>query len=214
MKNTIFLSGLICFAAASLTPDASAQVVQLPSIRQFSYGGGVLVPDQGSTYLGGNRTSAAGSRSGGLPGFGPMPQSQFGGIQTTSGASVTATIIDHQEIDRQLLGEDPRSIARRARQRSVASTGKTMSGQVAEIQSLVRNARSLHLAGHASSSRATYDLAVDRMFGLRKHPSAPKTMLAKMLAYARAEYSKLYGPFPTGNFTASPFSDRASRLHR
>ena len=213
MKNTFFLSGLICLTAASLTADALAQVVQLPSVRQFSYSGGVLVPDQGSTYLGGNRTSAVGSRSRGLPGLGPMPQSQFGGIQTTSGASVTATIIDHQEIDRQLLGEDPRSIARRARQRSVASTEKPISGQIAEIQSLVRNARSLHLAGHTSSSRATYDLAVDRMFRLRKHPSAPKTMLAKMLAYAKVEYSKLYGRFPAGNFAARPFSDKVSGLH-
>ncbi|TWT97517.1 hypothetical protein [Neorhodopirellula pilleata] len=208
MIPTIFRTGLICFALASMTSKALSQVVQLPSIRQFSYSGGVLVPDQGSTYLGGNRTSATGSRSRGIPGFGPMPQSQFGGIETSSGVSVSATIIDHQEIDRQLLGEDPRRIAWHARHRHAASPDE----QIEEIKSLVRNARSLHLAGRGSASRATYDLAIDRMVRLRQHPSAPEELVAKMLAYAEVEYSKLYGPLPAGTFAANSFSPNASRM--
>lgn len=191
-----------------MTSEGWSQVVQLPSIRQFSYSGGVLVPDQGSTYLGGNRSSATGSRSRGLPGFGPMPQSQFGRAETASGLSISTTIIDHQEIDRRLLGQDPRSMTWLARHRDAAPP----EDQIDEIKSLVRNARSLHGKGRRSASRATYDRAINQMLHLRKHPSAPKKLLVTMLAYARVEYSKLYGPFSADIVAVDPGDADASGM--
>lgn len=173
---------------------ATAQVVQLPSIRQFSYSGSVLVPDQGSTYLGGNASSSIRSRSRGLPGFGPSPGSQFGQAQAASGASLSATIIDHNEIDRQILGESPQTMAWRARNRDVGS----VEDQLDEIKSLVRNARSLHRSGRLSTSRSTYDLAIEKMHRLSQRPDAPRPTLVTMLAYADNEYNKFYGPlFPS-----------------
>lgn len=182
---------LIVAALLFQSSVVSAQVVQLPSIRQFSYRGSVLVPDRGTTFLGGNRTSATASRSRGLPGFGPFPQSHLGGNQTAAGVSVSATIIDHDEIDRRLLGEDPRSIAWRARNPHALP----IEDQLNEIKSLVRNARSLFHAGRMSTSRSTYDLAIERIVGLMRQPDAPQRTLKSMLSYAGTEYDKLYGPF-------------------
>jgi hypothetical protein len=89
-----------------------AQTISLPSFHTFSYSGTVEVPDGGTMSLGGNAYSAASrsQRSGLLPG--PVARS---GIQGASNASITATIIDHQEIDRQLLGGTPEEFMARER---------------------------------------------------------------------------------------------------
>lgn len=178
------------FAAVCLFGFTSvhAQVVQLPSIRQFSYRGSVLVPDSGSTYLGGNNSYASGSRSRGLPGLPSMPGSQFGSTAIASGASLSATIIDHEAIDRQILGQSARSLSRSIHHPNEPSIDQ----QINEIKSLVRNARSLHQSGRVDASRYTYDLAIDRLRTLRRVRNAPREKLTHMLAYASNEYARLF----------------------
>lgn len=185
MKTRVCLFVTVCLAGFT---SAHAQVVQLPSIRQFSYRGSVLVPDGGSTYLGGNSSYASGSRSRGLPGLPPMPGSQFGNSTTTSGASVSATIIDHEAIDRQILGQDARSLSQSIHHPNEPSIDR----QINEIKSLVRNARSLHRTERFDASRYTYDLAINRIRKLRLDRNAPQEQLTHMLAYAETEYSRLY----------------------
>ena len=185
MKFRICLFVAVCVLGCA---SVHAQVVQLPSIRQFSYRGSVLVPDGGSTYLGGNRSYASGSRSRGLPGLPAVPGSQFGNSTTASGLSVSATIIDHEAIDRQIRGQDARSLSQSIHHRNEPSIDR----QIDEIKSLVRNARSLHQSGRAVASRYTYDLAINRIRRLRLNRNAPHEKLTHMLAYANHEYSRLY----------------------
>jgi len=98
--------------AGVLAGTAQAQTVQLPTLRVFSVNTTVSVPDRGGLNLGGVDTyrSASVSRGvpglSGVPGIGPLFGSRSIGSSTTSaGASVTATIIDHHEIDAHLLAE-------------------------------------------------------------------------------------------------------------
>lgn len=97
-------------AVSWLGPPA-AQVVLLPEYQQFRYQGGVMVPDGGTAILGGVSRAAQGSsrRWGGLGGR------SFGQSFSTGQATVRATIIDHQAIDRRLLGGTPETFLRRQR---------------------------------------------------------------------------------------------------
>ncbi len=81
------------------------QVVQLPVIRRFGVSTTVVVPDHGSVVLGGvNRYREASSRFGLWGPF--VPGNRSSGFEAqSSGVSVNATIIDHDEWDRRLLAE-------------------------------------------------------------------------------------------------------------
>lgn len=137
---------IVCGGTASV---AIGQVVQLPSIETFSYSGTVLVPDSGSAYLGGIRRSASSySRRGGSRAFG----SALGNSQ----ASVSATIIDHDEIDRQLLGATPQ---RFAHSRPVPwETNRA--DPIEEGKALVRYARAKYRQGQQSASFDGYRMAI------------------------------------------------------
>ena len=104
------LVALFFFATPIL--DCAAQnrgnvSVQLPTFHQFGVSTTVVVPDRGSIYLGGvNRASRGRSRFGpGIPGLGNRG---LGRTSLSAGVSVSATIIDHDEIDRALLAEAAR----------------------------------------------------------------------------------------------------------
>jgi hypothetical protein len=159
--------------AFSVGNTASAQLpttVQLPSFSVFSYSGTVVVPDQGAAYLGGNRSSATGfSRRGLSRGLG----SSLLGTQ----ASVHATIIDHQEIDRQLLGGSPAEFM--ASQRNVRRLTPTEEGK-----SLVRYARKLYRAGQRTESFDTYRMAI------RILPTGLRELATK-------EFERVFGPAAT-----------------
>jgi hypothetical protein len=78
-----------------------AQVVQLPSIRNFSVSGGAIVPDGGTTSLGGVGYATSQSNS---AGWGPYAIRN--GSSSVGGASVavSASIIDLQALDEAILG--------------------------------------------------------------------------------------------------------------
>ena len=75
-----------------------AQVVQLPTTGTFSIQSSVSVPDSGAAYLGGNRAGAMGRQSRGS--LGPAGSTAYGSQMSSAAASVRATIIDLDELDR------------------------------------------------------------------------------------------------------------------
>ena len=119
LRHRIWL-GLLCVAMGivaltSTEQRAAAQVVQLPTFRSFGVGTTVLVPDRGRAVLGGVNRGQAGTVSRGVPGLGGIPGagrlfnnrasgSSIGG----STVSVTATIIDLNELDEAVLAEAAR----------------------------------------------------------------------------------------------------------
>jgi len=109
MSRRLILSSLAAAGAALLSgSDAAAQApapqapttVQLPSFSFFTVNTTVSVPDRGGAYLGGINRARDGSVARGI---GPLQNKAIGGDRLASGASVHATIIDHDEIDRALL---------------------------------------------------------------------------------------------------------------
>ena len=109
---TLRASVICCALVAAGVTTCSAQVIQLPTFRFFTVSTTVSVPDSGSAYLGGVRRARYGMTSRGVPGLGKVPgisrlfnNRGSGSSLTSSGASVSASIIDHAEIDALLLAE-------------------------------------------------------------------------------------------------------------
>lgn len=179
------------------------QVVQLPSFRTFSYSGSVLVPDQGTAFLGGNRSSAF----------------TRGGISASvSGLYLTPTIIDTWEMDRQILGYEPTIAGLRTHQHQQQAAAMAMRNQpratlvgsenpesiadtmarVGQCKSLVRAARRAVLAGDTAAARATYREAIAILDRLRiSQPVTPHDDPAFLAAAARQEF---FRQFPAENF--------------
>jgi hypothetical protein len=102
MKNHSLLTFCVvagmAFGSPSNVLSQQGLVVQLPTQGSFSVQTSVLVPDQGSTYLGGT-----GGLSQGMTQRGPW---RAGGSSAMGGgASVRATIIDLDELDRMIRSE-------------------------------------------------------------------------------------------------------------
>ena len=170
-------------AAASLvvlllcSPAAEAQLpttVQLPSFSSFSYSGTVVVPDGGAAYAGGVRRSASGRTRRGWFNRG------FGSQQSNSGLSVHATIIDHDEIDRQLLGGTKQEFMAR-HQPARKDEAKPPPTPSDEGKALVRHARKLYLAGKKTAAFDTYQMAIE-------------ILPPELSVRAAAEFERLYGP--------------------
>jgi hypothetical protein len=183
--------GLMVLAATCFASKVGAQsqlpsVVQLPSIHTFFYSGTVVVPDSGGAYLGGNRRSASGSSRRGLG-------RAFGSSLGNPQASVTATIIDHNAIDRQLLGATPEQLAKANGGRVVAGKAKTLD-PVEEGKALVRFARKQYREGKKTASFDTYRMAIGVLQG-------------RLRELARVEFRRVFGP-------AADQSLRMASLHR
>lgn len=117
MRFSRLLLGTAVSSLALLPLAAQAQTVQLPTQRQFSVGTTVLVPDRGTISLGSVSRARESSNRRGLFGGGPLTQNRGIGRELShSGATISATIIDLQELDRQVLAE-----ARRQRSGSTAA---------------------------------------------------------------------------------------------
>jgi hypothetical protein len=98
--------GIIVLAVAACGPRvARAQAVQLPTFRYFSVNTTVSVPDRGSAILGGVNRSSSGTTTRGI---GPLRNRASGREVGSSAASVHATIIDLDELDREVLAEAAR----------------------------------------------------------------------------------------------------------
>lgn len=148
---------------------AHGQVVQLPSISTFYYSGTVVVPDGGTASLGGIRSAASQSRQRGFRGgFGSSP---WGASQATGQASVSATIIDLDAIDRQVRGEMPLGSD---------SSRSSPAQRDTDGKALVRHARRLHAQGNVSAAFRGYQAAIEML-----SPS--------LRSLARAEFKRVFG---------------------
>src|SRR4051812_25435902 len=96
--------GSICLSisAAVAQQPLPATTVQLPSYSVFTVQTTVSVPDGGGAYLGGLKSGASNSSRFGI---GPLSNRGLSSSRSASGMSVSATVIDHAEIDRAILAE-------------------------------------------------------------------------------------------------------------
>jgi hypothetical protein len=99
---TVFGSFWVAIAAANAQQNVPATTVQLPSYSVFTVQTTVSVPDGGGAYLGGLNSGASNSSRFGV---GPLSNRGLSSTRGASGVSVSATVIDNQEIDRALLAE-------------------------------------------------------------------------------------------------------------
>lgn len=95
----------ICIALAiglvfSTQQMVLSQVVQLPSVRNFSYSGSAWVPDAGTGSLASNRYSRSGSSS---RGFGPYAARSGGKSRGGSSLVASTQIIDLKALDDAIL---------------------------------------------------------------------------------------------------------------
>lgn len=169
---------MIC--GASLCHAQLPSVVQLPSFHTFSYGGSVVVPDGGTTSLGGVKRSATGYNHRGW-------NRGYGSVNSTSNASVSARIIDLAEMDRQILGGSPKEFLRRlrAQEQQAIATGLPVAATVRQTpemrnsksavlsrteegKALVRFARQEFREGRKSSSIQAYGMAINQLDGRLK----------------------------------------------
>jgi len=174
MKSSHLLIGLICIGTFGnlLIGSAVGQVVQLPTAGTFSLQTSVLVPDSGSTYLGGNQRGALGSNS-----LGPGSLAR-GATQTAANASVHATIIDLNELDlmiRSQAGSKPTapdlvSIRSKPSQYSTAPRGTVKKN--AEYEYLIELSHTENTASDKMSSDASYYLSLASNARQRGHWAA------------------------------------------
>ena len=151
VKNTQLF--LLMAGAALIASTCDAQSVQLPTVRSFGYSGSVLVPDGGTTSLGGvSRSASSISRR-------PIGHA-VGRASSQSGLSVSAEVIDLAEMDHQIRGVG-RSDARRS---AVADKGQHLR-QTELGKRMVRSARTLYRNGYQSEAFREYERSIKILEG-------------------------------------------------
>jgi len=117
--RTIIQFGVIMAVAVGLylhpTSAAHGQVIHLPTVSTFSVRTTVVVPDAGTAHLGSIRRYRSQRTSRGVPLLSGIPYINRGFRNTaiaressTGSATVTATIIDLDELDKAVLAEADR----------------------------------------------------------------------------------------------------------
>ena len=169
-------SCLIATLLALFAVDANAQApttVQLPSFSYFTYNGTVLVPDRGATYLGGVNRSATGLNRRGL-------SRGLGSSMSKSSAVAHAHIIDHDEIDRQLLGGSKKEFMARMRAKEASKKNPRAIDPDTEGKALVRLARKQFREGRETASFDTYLMAM-------------QVLSPNLRDLAKAEFKRVFG---------------------
>ncbi len=122
MSSTIYRLIGISIVWACGAAVAQGQVLQLPTFDYFSVRTAVMVPDSGGAFLGGIGRTTQRSRTNGL-GRGPLLSNRM--IESSGGASlasVHATIIDHEEMDRAVRGAARRAAPSAEERRAAAAS--------------------------------------------------------------------------------------------
>jgi len=145
---TVF--GLIFCAVTSWCPaQQPATTVQLPTFSVFTVQTTISVPDGGGAYLGGLKSGASNSSR---LGVGPFQHRAMSGTRAASGVSVSATVIDHDEIDRALLAE---AATKRGPADSANAKAASLSKTVSRTDARVADAR---VAGGGSADHGSFAL--------------------------------------------------------
>lgn len=95
---------LVVGLSSLYAPKCLAQVVQLPTVRNFSYSGSALVPDGGTMSLGGVSRSATGRVNRG--GVAPLSSAARGGRLGGSSLTASVQIIDLRALDEAILSSN------------------------------------------------------------------------------------------------------------
>lgn len=141
-----------------------------------------MVPDRGSVHLGGVKRSSSFTTRRGL-------NRASSSVLGNTGASVSATIIDLDQMDRQLLGGTRQEFLNSNRGRSPKITHPVEAGKA-----LVRAARSQYRRGDTSQAFRSYRMAIGKLDGRLKD-------------LATVEFRRVFG-------TAADQSLRMSALYR
>jgi hypothetical protein len=180
------LSVLLAATAIGLPLAATAQqplpatTVQLPTFSVFTVRTTVSVPDSGLMNMGGVSRAADGRVTRGL---GPLASRGIGGERSSKGASVSATIIDHAEIDRAVLaaaaGREPADAGKAKADALARSVGKITSPpssvaaireanriederEAAELAKLFAKAEQAEAEGKAAVAKVYYQMVARR----------------------------------------------------
>lgn len=145
----------------TIVPSVQAQVVQLPSVHNFSVQTTVSVPDSGGAYLGGLGRGEQSRRS---QGWGPRGyDTSRTGTVMGSGMMVHATIIDHQELDEKVLAEGRALRAARGirdeEPRPMVKAPAGSSGRIESVAAIKRRLAAEDAALEAEAQKA-FDQAV------------------------------------------------------
>ena len=153
------LAIIVSYATCCQAQTGGNVTVQLPTFEYFGVSTTVVVPDRGSMYLGGVNRSSLGSSQ-----FGPgLGNRAIGRASSAGGLSISATIIDHDEIDRALLAEAARRRGDRfdIRGRPVAEAPRIDPRVVGQRGALARDGRNplaprrfRQLSGSSSTAEA------------------------------------------------------------
>jgi hypothetical protein len=93
---------VFAMVAIAWCQQLTAQVVQLPVIRNFSVSGGAIVPDGGTTSLGGVGYAAGQTTT---TGWGPFSTRAGSSMRGSTSANVSASIIDLAALDEAILAQ-------------------------------------------------------------------------------------------------------------
>jgi hypothetical protein len=179
VKRTTLAAALL---GALMASSAFAQAVQLPTFQFFSVQTTVSVPDRGGAYLGGVSRAASGRVSRGVPLLGKVPgvgrlgrNDAIGSVTATSGVGISATIIDHEELDKATLAE-----AARLRGRSgIASEDAALRGPVLSETKPVESVAEIRRR-HAEQDAGQRQEALALLEKGRRAEAAGKTGVAKV----------------------------------
>lgn len=176
-SRTIFAALFALCPALPLAAQAPATTVQLPTFSVFTVSTTVSVPDGGGVFLGGVNRAADGRVERGVPGV-PFRNRSIGSTRSASGMHVSATIIDHKEMDEAILAE---AAAKRGGAPLVADKPVTLASDV------IAGSR-----GPGRDSAGSGDLSVAEI--RRQQAAETGTQSAEGLAYlAKAEQAAKEG---------------------
>jgi hypothetical protein len=187
-----------------------ATTVQLPTFNTFSVSTTVSVPDRGGASLGGIGRAYSGRNENGVPIVGKLPflgpitgGRGIGSSTSSSGVSVHATIIDHEELDKAVLAEAaskrgtelPRVQPRKSTDSDVAhkpfESVAAIKARVAaedaarqqQADAYLQKAESAETAGRLASARSYYLLAAKHSQGERQQEAQTNALrLARLIA--------------------------------
>ena len=171
----------VCIADSQQT---TAQVVQLPVVRQFGVTTTVMVPDGGAAHMGGIRSAREGRVSRGNPLLpGRLGSNRaIGRDYSTADAWATVRIMDMKELDRmtllaatpdeiEFLSEKAKEITKTVRKSNITGAGASSlaelraaraaveSAAVAEIQKQLQKADEFEKRGRLGTAKIYYRIA-------------------------------------------------------
>ena len=160
--------------------------VQLPTFHRFSVTTTAIVPNRGGVYLGGVNRSSRTQQRFGLPLGGQLPGNQAAAhASSAAGLSVSATIIDHNALDRALLAEAARRrgakfdvlgrpVAGAPTQLPATMSGSTRSRWTKSVRSNLPSRRAIGSGPTAEAGRAATYMRRGRQAEADDQPHAAK----------------------------------------